>query len=191
MKNIIKQIVLEGKSFQAPEEVIRTMDLDFTVEEPMIVRSDEYDVYPLEDGVEELMEIATRCVKDKYHALPKALIRGLCNEKTLSALVKNSEPIWVAVDEVNEFFLIAQRERTRGAFAWYLSQPPGSQHYHGQWFEKRGYFVRKRNEEGGERKISMSKSSLPRFKTREYRISLDAIEVIRWLMSEGFKSESY
>ena len=106
----------------------------------------------------------------------------MCNESSIDSLTDdNGKPKWISSDDINTVFCLAKQEATRGALAWYLSQPTGAEHYHGQWFEKSGFYVREKD--SGE--IAMTTKGLPRFKTKFYRITEEGLQVIRYLMSKG------
>jgi len=161
---------------------------DVVLEEPKIVKEGDYDIYPVEDTEEDLRKIAQQCLDGTYQSYPARLIKALCRETVIQSFLGDGENgIWIAVDDVNGYFHIDRRESTRGAYAWYLAQPPGSAHYNGQWFAKRGHFVRQKD--AGT--VALSSKSLPRFKTKEYQLTGDAVIVLRWLIEQGFKSESY
>lgn len=183
----MRRVGFERPSDEEARIAEELLEGEIVVDEPNILREGDWDIYPIEDDDTSLMEIAQKCLAGNYESHPTRLIKGLCNEFTINRLLENGEPKWVSVEDINEVFQVETRETTRGALAWYLSQPPGSGHYHGQWFEKRGKFVRTR----ATGNVALSRSSLPRFKTRAYRLTQSALETLKWLIKQGFKSESY
>lgn len=160
------------------EEADRILNSDIIIED-IIPKLETITIYPTTDSKEVLKAFFIMAVKKNIPKIQRDLILCLCFGNTITGLVdENNNPMWVEIDKVDSLFSVSIKGHPKGYTAWYLSQPPGSKYYCGEWFERMGKFL---TDPSGV--ATLSNSEIPKFRTHAYRIRREAITLIGELCS--------
>jgi len=170
-----KQVLLTPEFEISDAEAERILNMDIEIED-LTPQSIEETIFPVVDTEENLYRIAKKAINGVLEHRPIVLLRAL-SESREHFLDSSGETQWVLAADIDNLFPLSKYDNhseSKGHLAWYLSQPPTSSYYSGEWFSRKGKFII-RNVAGKED---------IRFKTSHYMLRKEAFKALDFLRDQ-------